>query len=82
MLEELNTTVRGLHGYWSICANYDPSYPGVDIEYVPDKYPKKHLSYPRILFEERSENVDELRVLLWTDPHSEDYTEEIVFKER
>ena len=53
----------------------DPDYPGIDIEYVSDKDNGENLSRPRVLVEWPHDDV--LRALIWSNPSSEDYTEEI-----
>ena len=71
--------MRGLHGEWDIDINLDPNYPGVDIEYIPDNC-ERNKTFPRVIIEEQSENVDSFRVLLWSNSESEDYEEEISFR--
>lgn len=53
----------------------DEDYPGIDIEYVPDKYNSESLSRPRVLVEWPHDGV--LRALIWNNPNDEDYTEDI-----
>lgn len=55
----------------------DPEYPGVDIEFVADNDNGDNLSRPRVLFEFPKDG--KLRVLVWADKDSEDYTHEIEF---
>lgn len=58
----------------------DPDYPGIDVEFVSDSDNGEYASRPRILFEKSVED-GELRVLIWEDKTSEDYTNEIIFEE-
>lgn len=55
----------------------DPDYPGIDIEFIQDNDNGSDLSRPRVLFE--LPNDGKLRVLVWADKNSEDYTHEIEF---
>ncbi len=61
----------------------DPDYPGIDIEYIAHDDTGES-TRPRVLIEQpinpNTNNQDELRVLIWSDPKSEDYTNEVVFK--
>lgn len=67
-------------------ASEDVGYPGISIEFISD-FPVdiETVSYPKIIMEKPEENnglsSEGLRALLWTDPTTEDYTEEIIFKE-
>lgn len=63
-------------GYFRVDKSQDPEYPGIDVEFVPDKH--NGLSMPRILFEKPRDG--KLRALIWNDPEQEDYTEEIEFE--
>jgi hypothetical protein len=54
----------------------DPAYPGFDIEYVADNDIGETMSRPRVLIECNKE-TGELRVLIWNNPNSEDYTEAV-----
>lgn len=65
-------------GYFSIDECQDSDYPGVDIEFVANNDTGENMSRPRVLFEFPKDG--ELRVLVWTDKDSEDYTNEITFK--
>lgn len=58
----------------------DPEYPGIDVEFISDSDNGGYASRPRVLFEMPVE-YGELRVLVWDDKNSEDYTEEIIFEE-
>lgn len=64
-------------GYFSIEESLDNNYHGVDIEFVSDDEIGQSISRPRILFEYPKNG--RLRVLVWADRDSEDYTNEIVF---
>ena len=56
----------------------DSEYPGIDVEFIADNDNGENISRPRVLFEKpKGEN---LRVLIWNDKNSEDYTENIDFK--
>ena len=55
----------------------DINYPGIDIEFVSNIENGNALSRPRVLFEYPTDG--KLRVLIWNDKNSEDYTKEIVF---
>lgn len=56
----------------------DPDYPGVDIEYVSDNENAEPRTRPRVLMEYNKE-TNEFRVLIWANPKSEDYSDEIIF---
>lgn len=71
--------VRIDDGYLIATEAQDPDYPGIDIEFVADSENGEHFSRPRVLFEKPAED-GELRVLVWTDRNSEDYSEEITFE--
>lgn len=58
----------------------DPKYLGIDVEFISDSDNGGYASRPRVLFEKPVE-YGELRVLVWDDKNSEDYTEEIIFEE-
>ena len=62
----------------------DPEYPGVDIEFIAaaeDRSCGKFQSRPRVLMEYKIED-DELRVAIWADEKSEDYSGDIEFNKR
>lgn len=65
-------------GYLRADASQDPNYPGIDIEFVADKEDDGCLSRPRILFEKPLGG--DLRALVWNNPNSEDYEEEIIMR--
>lgn len=62
----------------------DLEYPGVDIEFIAaaeDRSCGKFQSRPRVLMEYKIED-DELRVAIWADEKSEDYSGDIEFNKR
>lgn len=65
------------NGIITVDKSLDPDYPGLDIEYVPDNCDPNNLSNPRVLMEQ-PENKN-LRVLVWADPKSEDYSDSFDF---
>lgn len=71
--------VRVLNGTLMATLASDPDYPGIDVEYVDDRENEKACSRPRVLIEAPTteESEQELRCLIWNDPHNEDYSEEI-----
>lgn len=72
---EIDVLVEG--GYIRATAAQDEDYPGIDVEFVPDKPQEDALSFPRVLFEKPKDN--DLSVLIWADPNDEDYSDEIEF---
>ena len=68
-------------GYLVATESLDPEYPGIDVEFISDSDNGGYASRPRILFEKPVEG-GELRVLIWNDKNSEDYTKEIIFEEQ
>lgn len=64
-------------GYFKVCKTQDPNYPGISVEFVSDDDYGQNLSRPAILFEKPVDG--KLRVLIWDNPESEDYSEEIIF---
>lgn len=76
-LGSLNVRVAG--GYLAATASPDPNYPGIDIEFVANNDKGEYASRPRVLFEQPIDS-DEVRVLVWGNKNSEDYTDEINFK--
>lgn len=65
-------------GYFDVVGFDDEEYPFVDVEFISNSDSGQNLSRPRILFE-YTENQG-LRLLIWSDPNSEDYTEEFRFE--
>lgn len=63
-------------GYLDIRASCDPDYPGMDLEFISDKENADSKTRPRVLVEQNRED-GQLRVLVWADPNSEDYSESI-----
>ncbi len=66
-------------GYLRAETSCDPDYPGIDIEFISDDEDREALSRPRVLVEKPVDNGN-LRALIWNNPNSEDYTEEINLK--
>lgn len=83
MKDKITVKIKG--GYLVATASCDPEYPGIDVEYVADNEDEKNLSRPRVLVEHPEPEDNEsfpLRVLIWNDPKSEDYSDEIILKEK
>lgn len=57
----------------------DPDYPGIDVEFIRNGDEKESGTRPRVLIEIPQEDPV-LRCLIWNDPNSEDYSDEIEFK--
>lgn len=72
-MNEIRIKVKG--GYLIATPSLDPNYPGIDVEYISDDDTGQHISRPRVLVEYPKD--DTLRAIIWNDPQSEDYTEEI-----
>ena len=65
-------------GYFDVMEeSLDPSYRGIDVEFVPKNESETAVTNPRIVFEVTPEG--KLRLLIWKDPNNEDYTQEIIF---
>lgn len=64
-------------GYLRADPSQDPDYPGIDVEFIADNEPDDIYSRPRVLFEKPIDGS--LRALIWNNPSSEDYEEEIIF---
>lgn len=74
---EMRVRVEG--GYLVATPSYDDNYPGIDVEFQPDKEAgDEALSLPRILMEKPANGS--LRAFVWTDKTSEDYTKKIDFE--
>jgi len=73
MKETLKVKVQG--GYLVATVSADPDYPGIDVEYISEDDNGERLSRPRVLVECPPEGA--LRALIWNNPHSEDYEEEV-----
>jgi len=69
--------VKTPYGYFDISVSEDENYPGVDVEFVHNNDKGEHASRPRVLFE--LPKGEDLRVLIWEEKDSEDYTKEIIF---
>lgn len=76
LYSEKEMQIRFNDGFIRVNLNEDPEYPGVDIEFIPNNIAENQFA-SRVLFERPS--GDYVRVLAWTDPNSEDYSEEIEF---
>lgn len=78
VLKEINTlslTVNKL-GKFEAMRDTDPSYPAIDVEFIPEKE-NGSVSRPRMRMEYA---YGQLRVLVWADKDSEDYTDCITIK--
>lgn len=71
--EVINVPVKG--GYLFASQVEDIDYPGIHIEYISHEDNGKDLSRPRVIIEYPKDG--KLRALIWNDPNSEDYTEEV-----
>lgn len=74
-MEQLIVKVEG--GVLRATKSQDPNYPGIDVEFIADQEEDNILSRPRVLFEKPVDGS--LRVLVWNDSKSEDYSDEIEF---
>ena len=74
-MEQIKVRVKG--GNLVASASRDSSYPGIDVEYVPDVDEGEQASAPRVLFEYPEDG--ELHALVWTDKDKEDYTHKLGF---
>lgn len=67
------------HGTWDIMESADPDYPGLDIEFEQDNVDKQPpFTKPRCVIEFPNASCDKMRILIWANPNSEDYTNEIL----
>ena len=66
--------VMAKNGFFDVVAGLETDYPGVDVEFHVRG--SRNCTQPRIVFEEAE---GQLRVLIWSDPDSEDYTHEFAF---
>lgn len=73
---EIDVLVEG--GYIRATAAQDENYPGIDVEFVPNKPQEDALSFPRVLVEKPLDS-DNLRAVIWANPNDEDYSDEIKF---
>lgn len=65
-------------GVFDVLISNDDEYPGVDVEFISENDDKlENVSRPRILLEQPVGKP--LRILIWDNPDSEDYTREIIF---
>lgn len=67
--------VRLPNGVLRATPSTDPAYPGIDVEFIADNENTNDLSRPRVLIEQSEDTP--LRALIWNNPRSEDYSEEI-----
>ena len=68
------------NGYLDVRASIDPDYPGLDVEFIPEtESDGTYRTWPRVLIERPQ--GEKLRVLVWANPRSEDYSDEIEFGE-
>ena len=74
-MKELKIRVDG--GFLVAAISPDPDYPGIDVEFVADNDAEGNVSRPRVLVEKP--RFGTLRVLVWRDPQSEDFTYKIEF---
>ena len=82
MNNEIKVKIKG--GYLRAIPSDDPDYPGIWVEAIIDNEDEESLSRPQVLVEQvcldpRDESMT--RVLVWNDKNSEDYTNEIIFKD-
>lgn len=78
MPEEIVVNLPG-RGNLVATKSSDADYPGIDVEFVSSTDNGENLSRPRVLIEWPSYPHCGLRVLVWDDPNSEDFTHEITF---
>lgn len=64
-------------GYLCATISGDTNYPGICVEFIADNENDNIMSRPTVLVEKPDD--DDLRVLVWADEDSEDYTTEIKF---
>lgn len=65
-------------GYFEIMTGCDPNYPGVDVEFISNNDNNENkASRPRVVFEYPKDGG--LRMLIWANRDSEDYTDIIEF---
>ena len=75
---EIELKDTGLGEYLKVEQCSDPDYPGVDIEFCSKVIDSTDaaVTYPRVCIEQNKVS-GQIRVLIWDDPLSEDYTREI-----
>ena len=71
----LRVKVEG--GYLYAAISGDEDYPGICVEFIADNARDDALSVPAVLIEKPI--GEDLRVLVWSDEDTEDYTTEINF---
>jgi len=68
-----NRQILSIEGGSLYCdVNKNEDYPGVDVEFVPDKDNPNNSCRPRVLFEAPEGKIENLRILVWDEPFSED----------
>ncbi len=75
---QLHLTVPG-KGYFEAITSPEDDYPGIDVEFISDEDEGKTASRPRVVFEYPAEGS--LRMLIWANKDSEDYSDCIEFDE-
>jgi len=76
---QIQLEIEGKGHFDIMLGDFGGSYPGIDVEFVPEKGLKSDLvSGPRVVFEFPEES-DGPEVKIWEDAHSEDYTESVSF---
>lgn len=79
MIKDIKVQVRG--GYLRAIPSEDPDYPGIWVDFIRDTEKEDIVSRPQVLVEQPEYFKDrQARVLVWRDPDSEDYTDEIILK--
>ncbi len=79
MIKDIKVQVRG--GYLRAIPSEDPDYPGIWVDFIRDTEKEDIVSRPQVLVEQPEYFKDrQARVLIWRDPDSEDYTDEIILK--
>ncbi len=75
-ITQLQLRIPGKGYFWAITSP-EKGYPGIDVEFVAEDDEGKTASRPRVVFEYPEEG--NLRMLIWADKNSEDYTDCIDF---
>lgn len=72
-------------GVLRIDVSVDELYPGVDIEFLAANGEENLVTKPRVLIEapidDETKKQENLRVLIWGDAYSEDYSESVEFQD-
>lgn len=69
--------VKTKNGY-IVVSEASTDYPGIWLEYIDNNDNGQNLSRPQVLMEADTE-TGKVRLLIWDNPNSEDYTREIRF---